>query len=130
MRVRSDAAVTHTYALMQISQAAYAEICAKMRNAGYDHAFNDDGEIDMHGIAVVGPGSNKQWRPISTAPKDIVALFWIRPGTVADGNYFVTTSGKPIITDGPPRILMCRYGTWSSLSVATHWAPLPEPPDA
>ncbi len=32
------------------------QLCIKLKAAGYDHAFGDDGEIDMHGIAVVtGP---------------------------------------------------------------------------
>jgi hypothetical protein len=44
--------MTHTYVLMELSQAAYEEIAAKMREAGYDHVFGADGEIDMHGIAV------------------------------------------------------------------------------
>lgn len=43
---------THTYALMGLSRAAYDEIAAAMREAGYDHVFGADGEIDMHGIAV------------------------------------------------------------------------------
>lgn len=48
---------THTYAILEISQAAYEEIKAKLEAAGYQHAFHDnDGEIviDMHGIAVKG----------------------------------------------------------------------------
>lgn len=48
--------MSHTYALLPISAAAYAEIRAKLVEAGYAHAFNIDrdvGEcIDMHGIAV------------------------------------------------------------------------------
>jgi len=45
--------MSHTYALLEVSPAAYAEIAAKLREAGYDHAFGDDGAIDMHGIALV-----------------------------------------------------------------------------
>lgn len=44
--------MTHTYVLMELSDAAYAEIAEKMHAVGYDHAFGGDGEIDMHGIAV------------------------------------------------------------------------------
>jgi hypothetical protein len=44
--------LTCTYALMELSRAAYDEIAAKMREAGYDQAFGADGEIDMRGIAV------------------------------------------------------------------------------
>lgn len=43
---------TYTYVIMELSPAAYDEIAQKMREAGYDHVFNEDGEIDMHGIAV------------------------------------------------------------------------------
>lgn len=46
---------THTYALLEISEAAYEEIAGKLREAGYGHAFGEDGEIDMHGIAVIKP---------------------------------------------------------------------------
>lgn len=44
---------THTYALLEVSKAAWDEIASKLREAGYKHAFGDDGEIDMHGIALV-----------------------------------------------------------------------------
>ncbi len=46
---------TRTYALLEVSPAAYAEIRAKLMAAGYEHAFHVDerGEaIDMHGIAL------------------------------------------------------------------------------
>jgi hypothetical protein len=44
---------THTSAVLTISQAAFAEISKKLRDAGYDHAFIENMEspgIDMHGI--------------------------------------------------------------------------------
>lgn len=47
---------THTFAELELSPAAYDEIAAKLREAGYDHAFCDRSEgppaIDMHGIGV------------------------------------------------------------------------------
>lgn len=43
---------THTYAELGLSEAAYNEIAQKLRDAGYDHAFMDDGAIDMHGIGI------------------------------------------------------------------------------
>lgn len=43
---------THTYVELELSQSAYDEIAKKLRDAGYDHAFGRDGEIDMHGLAV------------------------------------------------------------------------------
>jgi hypothetical protein len=47
--------MTYTYAILELSPAAYAEIRAKLEVAGYAHAFEKrDGVecIDMHGIAV------------------------------------------------------------------------------
>ena len=44
---------THTYAVLEISRAAFDEIKAHLEAAGYGQAFHDDGTIiDMHGIAV------------------------------------------------------------------------------
>lgn len=47
---------THTYAVLELSEAAYQEIREAFERAGYGHAFHDDAEhgklIDMHGIAV------------------------------------------------------------------------------
>ncbi len=46
---------THTYVILDISPNAFREISGKLRDAGYDHAFHQDGDrevIDMHGIAV------------------------------------------------------------------------------
>jgi hypothetical protein len=45
--------MTYTHVLLEVSQSAYDEIATKLRTAGYDHAFNEHGEIDMHGIALV-----------------------------------------------------------------------------
>jgi len=45
--------MTHTYALLEVSVPVYEEIKEKLLAAGYQHAFNDKGEIDMHGIALV-----------------------------------------------------------------------------
>lgn len=61
--------MTHTYAILEVSPAAYAEIRAKLHAAGYDHAFGeDDGAevIDMHGIAVKAavaaePAAEHEW---------------------------------------------------------------------
>ncbi len=47
--------MTHTYALLELSQAAYDEIRAKLEEAGYQHTFHEENRIDMHGIAVIPP---------------------------------------------------------------------------
>lgn len=44
--------VTHTFVELELSRAAYDEIAAKLREAGYDHAFMEDGAIDMHGMGI------------------------------------------------------------------------------
>lgn len=48
--------MTYTYAVLEISKAAFDEIKAKLEAANYQHQFvkADDGtiEIDMHGLAV------------------------------------------------------------------------------
>ena len=46
--------MSHTYATLEISAQAFDEIAAKLRDAGYDHAFDDGGmTIDMHGLGLV-----------------------------------------------------------------------------
>ncbi len=49
--------MSHTFAILEISEAAYREIRARLVKAGppYDALFSHDGPdevIDMHGIAV------------------------------------------------------------------------------
>ena len=47
---------TYTYAVLGVSLAAYDEIRAKLEAAGYQHAFINGDEIDMHGLALArGP---------------------------------------------------------------------------
>jgi hypothetical protein len=43
---------THTHAELGLSQPAYDEIKRKLEDAGYQHAFMEDGAIDMHGIGI------------------------------------------------------------------------------
>jgi hypothetical protein len=52
--------MTHTYATMEVSEATFKEIEAKLRAAGYDHALMDLGStLDMHGIALVREGKGE-----------------------------------------------------------------------
>ncbi|KKK85719.1 hypothetical protein LCGC14_2770490 [marine sediment metagenome] len=45
--------MTRTYVILEISSVAFLEIALRLREAGYDHAFDEDGTvIDMHGIAL------------------------------------------------------------------------------
>lgn len=54
---------TRTYALMTVSASTFDEVARNLKEAGYDHAFNE-GRLDMHGIALVKmpeiPGPEKQ----------------------------------------------------------------------
>lgn len=45
--------MTYTYVLMEVSPAVYLEIREKLLKAGYDHAITSEGELDLHGIALV-----------------------------------------------------------------------------
>jgi len=61
---------THTYVTLPVSRATYDEVTKLLRAAEYDHCF-EDGEIDMHGLALVladgGPAGNtlEELRPLS-----------------------------------------------------------------
>lgn len=55
--------MTYTYAILQVSKAAYDEIKAKLQAAGYDQAVHEDPDgreavIDMHGIALQAEDSS------------------------------------------------------------------------
>jgi len=55
---------TYTYAILEVSHAAYTEIKEKLKAAGYSDQFHDgrDGDgvvIDMHGIALKDQGEIK-----------------------------------------------------------------------
>ena len=44
--------MTRTYAVLDVSKETHKEIRDKLRNAGYDHAIDDNGDLDMHGIVL------------------------------------------------------------------------------
>lgn len=69
---------THTFAILKISQATYDEIRDKLQTAAYDHAFHENGVIDMNGIAlqtdnpVIGKASfnlGQEFRPKKRSTK-------------------------------------------------------------
>lgn len=67
------------------------------------------------------------WQPIDTAPRYGMALFWVVPKTADEA--YCDTSGNPITyTDPSGWVFMGRYRTWSAMSKATHWMPLPTRP--
>ncbi|HUE14981.1 MAG TPA: hypothetical protein VMR25_12500 [Planctomycetaceae bacterium] len=57
---------THTYAALEVSQAAYDEIAGLLRAADYGHAFHEDTDrgtvIDMHGIALATADDDRRVR--------------------------------------------------------------------
>lgn len=47
--------MTYSYVIMGVSESAYNEVKAKLKDAGYEHAIHEeDGKtvLDMHGIAL------------------------------------------------------------------------------
>lgn len=44
--------MTHTYALLEVDASTYRDVHVRLLAADYGHAIRD-GEIDMHGIALV-----------------------------------------------------------------------------
>lgn len=44
--------MTHGYSILELSRPAFDEIRRKLKEAGYEHAFEGEDTIDMHGIAV------------------------------------------------------------------------------
>jgi hypothetical protein len=66
------------------------------------------------------------WQPIETAPKDREVLFWVEP--LSTEETYRDTSGNPITSGTEPRMMLCRFGRWSSLSKATRWADVPDSP--
>jgi hypothetical protein len=48
-----DTPMTYTYAVLEVSDATYEEIAKKLKAAGYDDVLGEDGELDMHGIAIL-----------------------------------------------------------------------------
>lgn len=68
------------------------------------------------------------WQPIETAPRDEEAFFWVVPKTPEEA--YVNTAGDPIFGTFRPYLHRGKFKSWSSLSKATHWMPLPDPPVA
>lgn len=89
-----------------------------------------DGEMEPEAEKLGWITLSPLWQPIETALWDVEALFWIRPGTREDGDWYVDTSGNPILAHCPPRIHMGKCGSWSSVMRATHWMPIPPPPQS
>lgn len=44
---------THTYVTMEVSSSVYEEVLKKLIDAGYQYVIGENGELDMHGIALL-----------------------------------------------------------------------------
>lgn len=65
--------MTHTFAELEVSAAAYDEIAGKLREAGYGHAFVD-GAIDMHGIGLTRGAATEIDDALQKANSDLRVL--------------------------------------------------------
>lgn len=52
--------VTHTYATLEVGASTHADVRDRLLAVDYGHAINVEGEIDMHGIALVA--ESPPWR--------------------------------------------------------------------
>jgi hypothetical protein len=118
---------THTFAELELSAAAYDEIAAKLREAGYDHAFElgpsgvpyAGGPIDMHGIGVTrGPGLIARPRA-EWSEEDHDVLWWHFP--IEEPPHF----GSPLDDDWPESDDGGVYAGYY-----THWTPIVVPAES
>lgn len=56
--------MTYTYVRLPVSKSAFDEIKRKLEESNYQHAFQDNGCIDMHGIALEKESESKNTRAI------------------------------------------------------------------
>lgn len=60
--------MTHTYATLEVSQAAWGEILARLTECGHSFRLNHRGEIDMQGVALVKPERKPAITPTRRTP--------------------------------------------------------------
>ena len=51
---------THTYAKLAVPEHIYDYIRKRLQDAGYEHAFQPNGAIDMHGVAIVSEPAGEE----------------------------------------------------------------------
>lgn len=65
------------------------------------------------------------WKMADTAPRDRPVLWMVRTRTAEEALY-CNTNGEPIFSrQGTPYVHYGVWGTWSSLSIVTHWFDVP-----
>jgi hypothetical protein len=91
---------THTFVELPVSCEAYEEIAVKLKAADYGHVFMPDGQIDMHGIALV----REDERPALKGAKPVHSL-----SPSAKRIFRLMGSGKRLIIrrdgGGPPKLV-------------------------
>lgn len=91
----------------------------------------DDGALMMIVIAraaLTRAAETDDWQPISTPPDEKAkCLFWVVPLEAHEA--YTSSNGKPIVANFLPHVHMGLYRSWSALSKATHWMPLPSSPN-
>jgi Protein of unknown function (DUF551) len=67
-----------------------------------------------------------EWQPMETLPEhEGELLFWIVPKTSEEAGIDMD---DPMFGTHDPYLFKGTFQSWSSLSKATHWMPLPQPP--
>jgi len=100
--------------------------CARNRACMYGCAAHRDKDIvaDVDRTASIAPPAPSAWRPIEEA---------VTSGIADDGNLYLLTDGKDVLTGGISRNdwgdLWCPTSDLGSIE-ATHFSPLPTPPVA
>lgn len=57
-----ERAMSHTYAVLEVSHETFEEVYRALEIAGYQHAFHEDNGrtvIDMHGVALAKKGESR-----------------------------------------------------------------------
>ena len=95
--------VTHTYAILEVDAATFADVMGRLLQAGYEHAIHDqDGRavIDMHGIAlrIEAPAL----KPIAGIVEDCPCcqLGCVRPCSLCHGTERVSPEAAQAWRDG------------------------------
>ena len=110
---------THTYAVLEISPAAFLEIADKLREAGYHHCFVETGEcvIDMHGIALAADSPKSTPQTLLDALQALAARYNIvlevsavyRPGVYPAGTILkpAREGESPVVTEEDCAVRAC-----------------------
>lgn len=112
---------TRTYALMEVSRPVFAEIRAKLRDAGYDHAIHEEDKsqrLDMAGIALTErplywPEQGANTSAVhSRAAADAIGSWSILQAMIRDARLSAKDrgeEGKPVIISVDPHAMIARW---------------------